>query len=1380
MRRIIRNSLPAMDRGISLPGIFVLTLFHAFINLYSSAIAQLSGTYTIGAGRNYSTIESAISALASQGVQGPVTFLIDGGTYTAPAGGYTLSQVASMNVTNTVTFRPGANGTVTITGNSSTGIFNFSGGDYYILDGSSVPGGAGRDWKIINSSTSGRAVRFLSGATHNIIRNMHLMGNSAGVATGGIILFNTSSSGGNSHNRISSNTLGDPAGVHRSTAGIAMSGSAGSNSNEGNSIEGNDIINFGRAPDNGYGIYISANNRLLKILGNRVMITPASGMENSYGIYIANASGSYDTIARNTIHGSHAGFMSGGMYGIHISSQSPDPIIVHHNMISLLSEGGMLTGISTASGDPLYIEHNTISMGGSAAGSSASQAILNSAGTAIIHVRNNILVNLRSGAASNASRVLYNSARDARIISDCNLYFTNGAVLAYQSGTYYNTLQSYQAATGRDTNSVFHAVNFAGHAGENLHIAPLEPFMGEGIGMPLGYVRDFDGDLLDTIAPDIGADEGSFIGMGINLLAPDGNETLAIDYDIDAVFTANRTMKTRVELSTNNGRSWEVMAARIVTRGRHTVTITMPARSAAQALVRVVNAGDEREHDISHAPFQLVHPVLRILAPNGGERLMPTDTVLITWTASLTTPAMRLWLEQSVDDGASWAVINSDLTAVNLPAINSYSWIVPDTPTEHGMLRARIGRGVVSDRTDAPFTIVVKPDIEMLEPAAGEKLFAGDTIPIRWRSVATDYVRPQYSTDGGASWHNVVTSGVDIPAFLGRYSWVVPDAPSANVVVRLVNVEHTRFQDMKHFTIARSSIVVLEPNGGERYEMGAPVTVRWEATEMERVSLQYSGDNGASWSTVVGDIDARAGFITFTPISTATRTALVRLAGRARPRVQDRSDASFEILSPRGITVYEPVTGERLLRNSTTTISWDASHSSSVTIQFSPNGGATWQTQATNISAGQGSYTWTVPGSTTMKGRIRIVDAGGQMIGESGIFAVVDQEPRALQLLEPNGGEIFIQGDMVVVRWTATGLMAVDLFHSTDAGRTWNVIQRDIAASAGAYAWQITGEPGTEHRVKIQAPEGIQDASDASFTIRSRPRPSLVLLYPNGGERLAVDSIIDIRWQARDIAGDVSLEYSGDGGVQWNDVATVPALSERYQWIVPNDTGPALLRISGAGKGITDVSDRMWEIYLPEPITIARPNGGETWLMEALEAIEWHALPTVQTVDILYSTDGGGTWMPVEADMASTPGLNRYMYRVPQFSSEVKEALVQIRNSTDTNQRDISNAVFRIARAPVASIAGQDTITPHPRLLGSFPNPFGSTTEVRWIQACTDQVHLMLYDRHGRRVRIYDLGYRDAGTNRCMLSGNTLESGAYTCELRIGRNILRGIVMVIH
>ncbi len=1365
-----------------------ITAVVALIASHAAAYGQLNGTYTVGTGGSYPTIEAAIAALNAKGVSGPTTFLLNEGIYTPPSAGYKLSEVPSMNATNTVTFRPGARGTVKMEASSTTAIFDIDGGDYYILDGCNTPGGRSRDWVITNTSTAGRVVRFINGATWNTVRNMQLMGSHNSTTTGGIVLFSTSSKGGNSNNRVADNTLGDPAGIVRSEVGIAASGSSGANMNDRNIIENNYIINFGQGSGTGYGMYISSYNKNWRVTGNSITLTEVEGITGTkYGLYLANSYNENDTFAYNRIWGLGTSSATTAQYGIRITSQSTFPLVFHHNMISLIAPSGTLYGIYPSSGDPIHIEHNSVFIGGDNPGASSTSGILyNTTANSEFRIYNNVLVNMRTSTGTNTNRIFYNTGNTPVIESNNNLLYVSGrsTTVGMNDGPYYADLAAWQEGTGLDRGSIFANALFVNPSKGNLHIDPAAVYAGEGMARRLGYTVDIDGDPMEPFTADIGADEGNFNGDGLRMIAPNGGEMYSVDYFMDVRFSASRFMKVDLEISADGGATWSPAGTLDAKRGENRVTITTPEIPTTSALVRVVSARNSNERSVSGGTFSLVMPLFTVASLNNNEHLVPADTAVIEWTSEFLLPDMRLALEFSSDGGSVWTPIDTSLASENLPARNSYRWKVPDITTSRGAVRIRLAGGRINDRSNGLFTILPKPEVSILQPEGGERLRAGDIHTIRWASTTTDYVRLAFSSDGGATWTNMMQNGEDIPAYFGRYLWKIPDISSRNMLVSVTNAERPWFGDTlaAPFTIVVPELRMLSPNGGGRYEMGENITVAWSASETGNIGLQFSADNGRSWSTLRQNIDPALGSISIPLPHTPTKLGRIRLSDESRPALADTSDAPLEILPARSLVVYAPAAGERFTMGSSTAISWEAPRAERVMIQYSSNNGANWTAVVPSVAAAQGSHVWAIPNQTTTEGKIRISEVGGTAVAESGVFSIVAQASPSVRLIGPNGGEVYTIGESIPVRWTASGMAggSVSLHLSSDAGATWTPIGENIPASGGSYAWTVAGIPGEDYQMKVEGAGGIADISDTFFTLRRKPAARIRVVYPNGGERLQTDSIVALRWRAEDVAGDVELSYSLNGGNTWTSLGTVPADTGRFSWRVAHQiTDNSLFRVIAADGTAGDTSDSPWAIYQvgPDPIVISSPNGGERWGMGSAQDITWLAPLDVPTVDIHYSADGGGSWQTVVLGLFTDQGSRSYRWTLPNLPAGTTTALVRVRSSYDSSRYDITDAPFSMEMA-----AGREDITARENgiaLPGAFPNPSAGRTEIRWMQQSGSVAELHMYDENGKQVLAAPLGFREKGEARYPLDAGALRSGTYLYEIRTGAGIVRGTLVIL-
>ncbi len=99
---------------------------------------------------------------------------------------------------------------------------------------------------------------------------------------------------------------------------------------------------------------------------------------------------------------------------------------------------------------------------------------------------------------------------------------------------------------------------------------------------------------------------------------------------------------------------------------------------------------------------------ISVISPNGGEEWPVGSTQEIRWESRNAGAYVKI--EYSTDGGTTWKTIE-DSTEND----GSYSWTVPDDPSDH--CRVRITSKVytsVQDTSDADFSIVERPDLELL------------------------------------------------------------------------------------------------------------------------------------------------------------------------------------------------------------------------------------------------------------------------------------------------------------------------------------------------------------------------------------------------------------------------------------------------------------------------------------------------------------------------------------------------------------------------------------------------------------------------------------------------------------------------------------------
>lgn len=286
----------------------------------------LSGTYLIPT--NYPDITSAITALVTNGMSGPVILSLEQTYNGAAESSYPVvigNNIGCLNPTNTLTIRPDATVTTPLdfACNNSTAGFDLNGCNYVTIDGR--PGGVGTAsmLRIINISTAGVAIRFINDASNNTVTYCDIQGqNTVSSPTlttaGGVIFINSAHAttlGGNDNNTISYNKIHGTNTVPSTfpAIGIAAVGTTTTTNtyNDNCSIINNHIYDYFLAGSASTGIKVDVGNTAWNISSNRLFQTTAlthTAAVGHRGIWVTPNIGSISNAANGfTINNNYIG-----------------------------------------------------------------------------------------------------------------------------------------------------------------------------------------------------------------------------------------------------------------------------------------------------------------------------------------------------------------------------------------------------------------------------------------------------------------------------------------------------------------------------------------------------------------------------------------------------------------------------------------------------------------------------------------------------------------------------------------------------------------------------------------------------------------------------------------------------------------------------------------------------------------------------------------------------------------------------------------------------------------------------------------------------------------------------------------------------------------
>jgi predicted GH43/DUF377 family glycosyl hydrolase len=475
----------------------------------------LPGTYTVGTGGNFATIQDAFNKLETDGVAGDVTLELIDDLYIAPTDsfGFKLNgPIPGAGPNSSVTIKPAANKNVVIEG-SGFRVISFVNTSYLTLDGIDI---SGTTTLALHANKNNQypyndCVDFLENSDHNIFQNITIICDDITGVGGGVGFYTRVGFTASADSNLIQNNFIKKSGK----GGIYVSSYYSPVSATGNIIRENQI---GSESDSliAWGIQIErCKNTIVEnnIIQN-LKSTPTSGEILNIGIN--SYSGNGDVIRNNVIHNikSETGYTC---VGILLSGGTGINNMVYNNMVydiqsASTQSNSRVAGIQIWSQEYPKIYYNTVYLSGTGNGAnplgSAALYIDGGNGASIdVDLKNNIFVNTRDESPYCASAVY--DYTTAYLTSDYNdLYYddtNNNNCLVRIGSTDYHTLAEWQA-TGKDLHSYVEMPHFI--SSTDLHIDGSIPTYIEGRGMPINSIEnDIDGDLRNTLTPDIGADE---------------------------------------------------------------------------------------------------------------------------------------------------------------------------------------------------------------------------------------------------------------------------------------------------------------------------------------------------------------------------------------------------------------------------------------------------------------------------------------------------------------------------------------------------------------------------------------------------------------------------------------------------------------------------------------------------------------------------------------------------------------------------------------------------------------------------------------------------------------------------------------------------------
>ena len=202
--------------------------------------------------------------------------------------------------------------------------------------------------------------------------------------------------------------------------------------------------------------------------------------------------------------------------------------------------------------------------------------------------------------------------------------------------------------------------------------------------------------------------------------------------------------------------------------------------------------------------------------------------------------------------------------------------------------------------------------------------------------------------------------------------------------------------------------------------------------------------------------------------------------------------------------------------------------------------------------------------------------------------------------------------------------------------------------------------------------------------------PSIKVSSPNGSESWQAGTTNTIKWSYTGNPGSsVKIDLYNNIFFYSNIAASVPVGSGglgSYSWKIPSTQQPGNLyqvKVTSTTAAYSDASDSYFTITAPvlPSITVAAPNGGESWKVNTTHQITWNYTGSPGTYVKIDLMKGASVVKTISSKASiGTGGSGSYSWTVPRTQTAGTDYRVKITSTSNNSYTDTSNSNFSIIK----------------------------------------------------------------------------------------------------
>jgi photosystem II stability/assembly factor-like uncharacterized protein len=306
--------------------------------------------------------------------------------------------------------------------------------------------------------------------------------------------------------------------------------------------------------------------------------------------------------------------------------------------------------------------------------------------------------------------------------------------------------------------------------------------------------------------------------QALTLTAPNGGESWSYSTTRNITWTSSNISNVKIEYKTSPTAAWQTVVAS-TPGGAGTFAWAIPNAPTTQARVRISDVADNNPIDSSDGVFSITVAAISAQPTSlsfGPVTVGSRRTEIVTLTNNGTA---ALVISSVTASNPSFVAGRSSFT---ISAGQSDTLSVRFSPSSIQTFNEQLN--ITCNAPGSPFAVpltgtgISSATLAVLVPNGGEVWQANTTHAITWSAAGLERVEISYKTSPTSTWLRIAQS---VPASQGSFSWTVPNTPTTQARVRVIDRVSSAVVDSSDevFTISGSTGVVEVGGIPTQYEL---------------------------------------------------------------------------------------------------------------------------------------------------------------------------------------------------------------------------------------------------------------------------------------------------------------------------------------------------------------------------------------------------------------------------------------------------------------------------------------------------------------------------------------------------------------------------------